>query len=640
MSGIFGCWHLDGRPVDTDTFHHCLERIHPAQVRPSCVWHEGPVALGYKPNGNPGDAAPIGSGHAVCVFDGRLDNRKELIAILDRASLHPRSPDCDVVRAAYAAFGDDFVGRIKGDFACAVFDVAEKRLLVARDCLGVRPLCFTQLGDTLLFATEAKALLAWPGISAAPDDLMIADFVLQFVARESQNRTFFRDIRSLPPAHVLIATPRGTTVHRYFDFDRRRRVTYRSVEDYVEAFRALFAASVRNRLRNDRPVGVSVSGGLDSSYIFSVAARIHHERAASCPAVLGFNYSGQPGTASYEDDFVRTLERSCELSIRRVPQQAGFMEFAADEVWHSESPLVEGLACQRQAMFRHLREAGAARLLTGHWGDQVLFDADYLADLFWAGKWSVLKQHSQAWGLNGRRLARRVGRDFASRYVPARLIGAARRLRRHTDPASRASWYTERFRRLLRDRFDDDRLARNGAMGHAWAIYQQSRRVYHVQCMEWNTRVAAMHGLEIAFPYLDCDLLQFLMSIPGEVQSHGGEPRGLMRNAMRGIVPDVIVDRRTKGEFTYLANQSIECDFDNIAEILGPSSRAVHCGYVEGPALWSLLNEWRKEIQTSQNATLTNRVLELCGIELLLRQFTTPRQPVKTFEPQLSVPAC
>ncbi len=640
MSGIFGCWHLDGRPVDTNTFHHCLQRIHPVHVHPSCVWHGGSVALGYRSNGDSVGTPPSGANPVVCVFDGRLDNRTELIATLDRAALHPRSADCDIVRASYAAFGDDFVGRIKGDFVCAVFDVAEQRLLVARDRLGVRPLCFTQVGDTLLFATEAKALLAWPGISPAPDDLMIADFVLQFVARESQNRTFFRDIHSLPPAHVLTATSGGRTVHRYFDFDRRRRVTYRSVEEYVEAFRALFAASVRNRLRDHRPVAVSVSGGLDSSYIFSVAARIRHERAASCPAVLGFNYSGEPGTASYEDDFVRALERSCGLSIRRVPQQAGFMEFAADEVWQSESPLVEGLACQRQAMFRHLREAGAGRLLTGQWGDQVLFDADYLADLFWAGKWRVLRQHSQAWGLNGRRLARRVGRDFASRYVPSPLLGTARRLRRHADAVWHSSWYTERFRRLLRDRFDDDRLARSGATSHTWAVYQQSRRVYHVQCMEWNTRVAARHGLEIAFPYLDCDLLQFLMSIPGEVQSHGGVPRGLMRKAMRGIVPHAIVDRRTKGEFTYLANQSIECDFDNIAEILGPSSLAVSLGYLEGPALSFFLNRWRKEIQRSQNATLTNRVLEWCGLELLLRQFTIPRQPVRIFEPPLSVTAC
>ncbi len=148
--------------------------------------------------------------------------------------------------------------------------------------------------------------------------------------------------------------------------------------------------------------------------------------------------------------------------------------------------------------------------------------------------------------------------------------------------------------------------------------------------MEWNTRIAAMHGLDIAFPYLDADVLQFLMSIPGEVQSHDAVPRGLMREAMRGLVPDAVVNRRSKGEFTYLANRSIEIDFPQIADLLGPSSLSVAFGYVEGPELWRLLADWRTGIRASDNATLTNRLLELCGMELLLREFTTERRAAAT----------
>jgi hypothetical protein len=168
-------------------------------------------------------------------------------------------------------------------------------------------------------------------------------------------------------------------------------------------------------------------------------------------------------------------------------------------------------------------------------------------------------------------------------------------------------------------------------------IYQQSRREYHVQCMEWNTRVAAMHGLDIAFPYLDCDLVQFLMSIPGEVQSHDGVPRGLMREAMRGGVPDTVVNRRSKGEFTELANQSLAIDFASIRAILGPSSLAVRFGYVDGPAMWPLLDKWREDIESATNATLANRLLDLCGMELLLRQFAAPRDSVGMSDAQLSV---
>jgi hypothetical protein len=201
------------------------------------------------------------------------------------------------------------------------------------------------------------------------------------------------------------------------------------------------------------------------------------------------------------------------------------------------------------------------------------------------------------------------------------MLRTARRLRRRGDVVWRAPWYTNRFRQLLRQRFEDERLAGAGGTSHARAIYNQTRRGYHVQCMEWNARLAAMHGIEIAFPYLDCDLLQFLMAIPGDIQSHDGVPRGLMREAMRGLVPDAVVNRRTKGEFTQLANQSIGYDFSMISDILGPTALSVRLGYVDGPVLWKLLEDWRTAIQVSSNARLTNRVIDLCGMELLLRRF-------------------
>ncbi len=643
MSGIFGCWNLDGRPLDVGTFRTCLERISPARLKPSASWHDGPVALGCTTNQRSSTAHPpqICAGDVACVFDGRLDNRGELVsAIASDASADPAITDRDLVRAAYKTFGDDFVDRLQGDFTCAVFDLARNRLIVARDQLGVRPLCFTEVNNTLLFASEAKALLAWPGVNVAPDDLMMADFVLQFVSLDSQNRTFFRDIRSVPPAHALLVTRRELTSRRYFDFNTQRRTRYGSILDYVDHFHQLVTAAVRKRLRHPAPVAVSVSGGLDSAYIFSIAARLVRDGATPCPRVLGFNYSGASGSPSDEERFVRAIEQSCATPIERIPQRAGFMEFAAEEIWHAESPLGEALTSQRQAMFRRVSDAGAGRLLTGHWGDQMLFETAYLVDLCRSRQWTLLARHSNAWGINRRRLALRFVTDIMSRHLATSLAGAARRVRRRADAAWRAPWYTKRFQGVLRERFEENRLARVPGTSHAWAIYQQARRGYHVQCMEWNSRVAAMHDLEIAFPYLDSDLVQFLMSIPGEIQSHDGLPRGLMRHAMRGLVPDVVIDRRSKGEFTQLANRSIELDFSIIAEILGPSSLAVRFGYVDGPQLWPLLAEWKKTLAAAENATVANRLLELCGMELLLREFMAPRRATEMREPQLNVAAC
>jgi asparagine synthase (glutamine-hydrolysing) len=139
--------------------------------------------------------------------------------------------------------------------------------------------------------------------------------------------------------------------------------------------------------------------------------------------------------------------------------------------------------------------------------------------------------------------------------------------------------------------------------------------------MEWNTRMGARHGLDVAFPYLDCDLIQFLMSIPGDVQSHDGVPRGLMRQAMRGVVPDAVIDRRSKGEFTHLMNEGVVNDFGAICDLLGPSAMSVRLGYLDGGVLCKQLREWHEALRNSADAVLTNRIVHLCGFEILLRQF-------------------
>lgn len=623
MSGIFGCWHFDGRPVSAATLEQCLDRLSPQGPEDSDAWIDGPVGLGRKSSGASDIAwRPMACARVACTFDGRIDNRSDLLDALSRRwPLDDDCPDQDLVRTAYLEYGETFVERLKGDFALGLFDRQLKRLLIARDRLGVRPLCYTRADGAFLFATEAKALFANPGVTASPDEVMLADFMLQFLSSDSQQRTFFRHIQSVPPAHLLMVTESDVTLRRYFDFDTRREVRFRDVREYADAFHELFVASVRNRLRSAHPVAVSVSGGLDSAYIFCTAQDVVRREPSRCPIVLGFNYSGTSGSPSDEREYVDAIERSCGASIARIPQRTGFMEYAGDEVWHSESPLLEGLVRQRQAMLDQVRQSGARRLLTGHWGDQVLSDSDYLMDLCRARRWETLRSHARGWGVTRRRLARRLVEDVASRRLPARLLHTARRIRRRGDFAWHSPWFTDRFRRLLRDRFEVARVPGADGTSHARAIYQQSRRGYHVQCMEWNARLAAMHGLEMAFPYLDCDFLQFLMAIPGDIQSRDGVPRGLMREAMRGLVPDPVVNRRSKGEFTQLANQSIEQDFPLIVDILGPTSMSVRLGYVNGPVLWRTLDEWKTSIGGAHDARLTNRVIDLCGMELLLRRF-------------------
>jgi asparagine synthase (glutamine-hydrolysing) len=625
MSGVFGCWRLDTRPVDPGLVRRCAAQLMPEGEGDLHSWLDSSIGLACKfsPSAPQQDAAANRAGiiRAVCVFDGRLDNRGEIVRCLSpHFAVSSQSPDRDLVVAAYHAFGDQFVEHIQGDFCLAIFDRQEERLLLARDRLGLRPLCYTHAGGAFLFASAVKALLPYPGVASRPDETMLADFVLYFRVEDSLRRTFFDGIHSLPPAHLLIATRAGVTIRRYFDFDTTAQIRLPGITDYAAAFHERFVASVRARLRSSRPVAISVSGGLDSAYIYCVAQQAMRDGPAQCPSVHGFNNAGVPGTQSEEDRFVAALEQATSTAIDRIPQRVGFLRCAEDEAWHAESPIVEGLACQGQAMFRRVAASGAGRLLTGHWGDQLLSDSDYLVDLLCRGRFASLARHARAWRIGAGGVAAGLARDVASRRAARPVAGLVRAARARRRAVSESPWFTARFQRLLRARAAQPGLFRPRGSSHASAIYRQSRLGYHVQCMEWNSRMGTMHNLDVAFPYLDCELIQFLIGIPGEVMSHDG-PRGLMRRAMRGIVPDAVTDRCSKGEFTRLTNESVVTDFERITELLGRSALSVRMGYIDGPVLWKLLPEWRAHISRADDAVVTNRLVDLCGVELLLRGF-------------------
>lgn len=623
MNGIFGVWHIDGRPARRSELEQSTARL-TSEGSGAICWTDGPFGLTCRRSTSSSTEvhSSIGrSGAIACVLQGRLDDRDRLERALG-TSVRGSSPcsNAAVVAAAYREYGDRTFERLHGEFACAIADLHERRLVIGHDRLGLRPLCYARFGDTFAFATDAKALLAYSGRPATPDESMLADFVLYFLAADGRHRTFFEGIQALPPAHCLTATSEGVSLHQYFEFSAAP-IRFRTAREYAEELHQLVSSSVRKRLSSPTPVAVAVSGGLDSSYLLCLALGAIREAPGLCPGVLGVNFDGAPGTPSDEREFIDEIERSYDVAIARIPERPGFASGAREDVWWSESPLVDGMGGLHHAVRRRLREAGVGRLLTGHWGDQVLVDSDYLLDLVRSGRWRELTRHRKKWGIGLRRLAVRFARDLFEGYARGRAARMIRRARTDLDGAWSHPWFTPSFRKLLRERFSADRLPAFQGSSHGRAIWRQAHLGYFVQCMQWNVRLAAGADLDMAFPYLDCDLLQFLMGIPGEVLSLDGQPRGLMREAMRGTVPEAIRTRRHKGEFTHVVNDGILEDFELVEDLLAPDALAVRFGYLDGAAIRERLDDWRAAVRGAQDAVVADRILDLCGLELMLRTF-------------------
>lgn len=592
MSGIVGVWNLDGRPLSDGIIGRMSDALS----------HRGPDgehrtvvgSLGFAHRHlwvtpeEVGEAQPVtGQGGALLMVDGRLDNRDELVPVL---GLRRMASDAVVLAAAYERWDQAFVERVNGDFALAVYDPRAGRLLLARDALGVRPLYYHQGQGFIAFASEIKALLRHPAIPARPDDDGLAD-VLMVGSRplDGTDVTCFAGIKALEPAHVLTVTASAVRRRRYWDFDRSTSLTLPSFADYAEAFRERFATAVRRRSRSAFPVAVSVSGGLDSSSIFCQAETLRRGEPTLFPALVGLSYTDDTGGDADEREYLARIEAEYALSISRFPlaDHLGVVTGARDQLWHVEMPWLDYLWGTTVTIRRAARQRGARVLLSGHWGDQLLFSSAYLVDLCRGLAFGEMRRHLMAYrrwlgkgeaGILGRRLLL----DLARAMLPRRARFPLKWVRRRLSRERSRTWYTETFRQHGL-RFAD-RVAELGDGFHsaqARQLYLEARSKYHVQCMEWNNKAAALDGLDHAFPFLDRDLIALLIATPGRFQNHRGVPRALLREAMRGTLPEAVRARAWKADFSNAVNIGVDRDYQVIADCLGRDCAAVRRGYFD-----------------------------------------------------------
>lgn len=639
MSGFTGFWNLDGRPIDRGVLSRMSGTLRHRGLDGEQLCAAGPFGLAHQRSWvtpeEAGEVQPLaGPGGVLVAMDGRLDNRDELLG----ATASPASAsDAALVLAAYLAWGDRFAARLNGDFAVVVFDQSKRQLLLARDAIGLRPLYYFRSDPLFAFGTEIKALLAHPDIPAQPDDEGIADYML--VSSRPLNRqeiTCFAGISSLVPAHLAITTPEATRTRRYWDFDAGRTIRLGSFDEYADAFRERFAEAVRRRLRSAYPVAISVSGGLDSSSIFCQAMKLRESGAADCPGLHGISFFDPGQSEADERRYLVDIERACGVAIEQfsVAELEGPARRAHEQIAVTEAPLFDSLWGITRELGRRAAARGARVLVGGHWGDQVLISTDYLVDLFHRLAWREIRRHRREYvrwlgAGEARVLSRRFLLQLAGHHLPAGLVPPLKWVRRRVLGVERPKpWFTDVFlRRGLRFANAPAILGDGFHSAHAASIYREARSKYHVHCLEWHNKIDARGGLDAAMPMLDRDLLAFLMAIPGEIQTWSGVPRGLLREAMRGILPEAVRTRASKGDVTHLLNRWVAGDAPTIRGALSAESQSVRRGYVDRFRSASALDRLVADLQ-GPDALSSWDLGDVFGLEVWLQVFCTsaPRQ--------------
>jgi len=510
-------------------------------------WAGEDAALGARST-DPGGALAVDEEARLAVAgEARLDGLHELRDVL---RLEAATTPMQTVLCAYQRWGDRCVERLEGDFAFAIWDAAESRLVCARDRRGVRQLKYCPFPDGVAFATEVAPLLALPGFERRLDVHRVADLMMGFV--EDQEATVFRGVRRLPPAHVLTWTRDVVSVRRYWRLDSQRELILPGDRAYEEAYLEALRLAVSRRLCGDGPVGAFLSGGLDSSAIVCLA----REDAGDHPARQLHTFSSVFDAVPECDErrYIRDVLGGGYLEPHEVhSEDLSPLAVAQSFATRDDEPFVNPGLPMHAAVYEAARTAGVAHVLDGEGGDDVTSHGlGRLTELARSGRAIAAVRESHALAETFATSTSGMLRAWVvNPLLPPQLRSAVRRARGRRHPPGalpvpinpeldRQAGVWERVRDLsLEERVGFPRSARE----------EQFRTLDGGQYGEFlglTDRVAARLGVEPRYPYHDRELMELGLALPSRLKLGNGVTRVIARRALRGHVPASILDRRDK----------------------------------------------------------------------------------------------
>ena len=504
-----------------------------------------------------GGRQPMASrdGHVSVSFNGEIFNYVELRRELEDRGRHFRTTsDTEVLLQLYEEYGPDCVRRLNGDFAFAIWDARQRRMVMARDRIGVRPLFVTRRAGLVVFASEIKALLTVPGVRAEIDPIALDQIFTLWAPIPP--RTAFKNIEELPPAHMLIVEDGRASLSAYWELAFPRRGEVRPARDeaaWRDEVRALLEDATAIRMRSDVPVGAYLSGGLDSAAVAALAARL-------APAGLN-TFSVTFDSAEHDESaFQAVMVDRLGTRHRSVACGGGAIARAfAAVVAHAERPILRTAPAPLYLLSGLVRESGMKVVLTGEGADEIF--AGY--DLF---KEAKLRRFCARQPASRRRpqLLRRLypylpGLQQQTPESLAAFFGSDADmvddpLHSHR-PRLRGTAATKMFfgadlRATLRD-YDAaaELVSRLPEAFREWhplhqAQYLETRFLLPGYILSsQGDRMAMAHGVEGRFPFLDHRLVELAATIPPEMKLRGLREKHILREAVRDCLPAAILDR-------------------------------------------------------------------------------------------------
>ena len=553
------------------------------------------------------------------VYNGEIYNHAALRADLEAKGHRYRTrSDTETIVHLYEEYGRDCVKRLRGMFAFAIWDRRNRTMFCARDRLGIKPFYYRWDGRAFLFGSEIKTILAYPDVTREFNRATLAEYLA--FGYISGSETMYTGIRKLIPGHTLVLKEGGgPAIERYWDLTTGEDSEPQPRKYYVKTYREMLEAAVSSHLMSDVPLGVFLSGGLDSSAVAALTKKIRGDRIQTFSVGYGEEAVSELGYAREVAAHIGSEHHEVRLG------QEEFFESLPRLIWHEDEPLVWPSSVALYAVARLAKEHVTV-VLTGEGSDETL--AGY-------ARYALTLANSRM-DKTYRSVTPAALRKFVRRAIQSGPLSASlHRKLAHTflvrDGGSWSSFYFDNFYSAFAAEEQDELLTKaaladcGDAYAGSMAAWERSQgnllhrllytdiNTYLVELLMKQDQMSMAASIESRVPFLDHELVEFTARIPAQYSIQGMSGKHILKEAVEDLLPRSTVYRKKMGFPTPWETWLAGPPLDDIERLL-LEPRSVERGLFQADALKRLIAEHRAK--TRDHAT---RIWRLLNLEIWLR---------------------